>query len=60
MFHYNDMILSDAVAGINSMDDIKLVLIPGDLTKDSEPYNHERFLEIMGALRVPYCIKELK
>jgi alkaline phosphatase len=56
MFHYNDQILRDAVAQINNMKNVSFVLISGDLTKDSEPYNHQRVIEILGNLKVPYFI----
>jgi len=56
MFHYNDKILTGMIDDINKMNDVKFILIAGDLTKDSEPYNHERILEILGKLKAPYFI----
>ena len=56
MFHYNEQILRDTVAEINAMQNVSFVLVPGDLTKDSEPYNHEKVIQILGKLKVPYFI----
>lgn len=56
MFHYNEQILRDTVTQINAMKNVSFVLVCGDLTKDSEPYNHERVTEILGGLKVPYFI----
>ena len=56
MFHYNDLIVSDMVNEVNGMKDINFVLIAGDLTKDSEPKNHRRVLDILSKLNKPYYI----
>jgi len=56
MFHYNEQILRDAVEEINLMKDVSFVLVTGDLTKDSEPYNHQKVIEILDGLKVPYFI----
>jgi glycerophosphoryl diester phosphodiesterase len=56
MFHYNDQILGDIIDDINSMGDVDFVIVPGDLTKDSEPYNHQRVLERLNGLNMPYYI----
>ncbi|MGB4697730.1 MAG: metallophosphoesterase [Methanothrix sp.] len=56
MFHYNDQILEDIIDDINSMGDVDFVIVPGDLTKDSEPYNHQRVLERLNGLIMPYYI----
>lgn len=56
MFHYNEQILRDTVSGINALQNVSFVLVPGDLTKDSEPYNHDLVITILGTLKVPYFI----
>ena len=56
MFHYNDQILGDIIDDINSMGDVDFVIVSGDLTKDSEPYNHQRVLEQLNGLNIPYYI----
>lgn len=56
MFHYNQDVLRWAIDDINSRSDIAFVLILGDLTKDSEPYNHIKVKEMLDNLRVPYYV----
>ncbi len=56
MFHYNDKIVSNMVDEINQMKDVSFVLIPGDLTKHSEPRNHQKVLELLSKLNKPYYI----
>jgi 3',5'-cyclic AMP phosphodiesterase CpdA len=54
MFHYSQKIVSDMINEVGKMDDVDFILIVGDLTKDSEPENHEWFLEELSNLRMPY------
>ena len=56
MFHYNEKIVSDMVNEVSRMKDVSFVLIAGDLTKDSEPKNHKKVLEILNRLNKPYYI----
>jgi 3',5'-cyclic AMP phosphodiesterase CpdA len=50
-------LLEAAIAEINALPDIDFVLVAGDLTKDSEPYNHDRARELLSRFRKPvYCI----
>ncbi len=50
-------LLEVATAEINARSDIDFVLVAGDLTKDSEPYNHQRARELLTRFRAPvYCI----
>lgn len=56
MFHYNDQILGDSIDDINSMGGVDFVIVAGDLTKDSEPYNHQRVLERLNSLNMPYYL----
>ncbi len=56
MFHYNNLIVSDMVNEVNGMKDVGFVLIVGDLTKDSEPKNHKKVLDILSKLNKPYYI----
>ncbi len=53
MLHYNDKVLRDMVAEINVMRNASFVLVSGDLTKDSEPYNRVEALKILGSLNMP-------
>ncbi|MDI3499574.1 MAG: alkaline phosphatase [Synergistaceae bacterium] len=56
MFHYNQDVLSWAIDEINKRQDIDFVLVPGDLTKDSEPYNHRAVKAMLDKLNVPYYV----
>lgn len=50
-------LLEAATQEINAQPDIDFVLVAGDLTKDSEPYNHTRARELLSRFRKPvYCI----
>lgn len=50
-------LLESAIQEINGRPDIDFVLVAGDLTKDSEPYNHTRARELLSRFRAPvYCI----
>src|SRR5215470_17776520 len=50
-------LLEAAIAEINALPDVDFVVVPGDLTKDSEPYNHDRARELLSQFRKPvYCI----
>lgn len=54
MFHYSQKIVSDMVDDVKEMEDIDFILLPGDLTKDSEPKNHQWFMELLSPLDIPY------
>lgn len=56
MFHYNEKIVSEMVNEVSRMKDVSFVLFVGDLTKDSEPKNHKKVLEILNRLNKPYYI----
>jgi 3',5'-cyclic AMP phosphodiesterase CpdA len=56
MFHYSQDVLSWAIDEINKRNDIDFVLVPGDLTKDSEPYNHRAVKAMLDKLDVPYYV----
>ena len=50
-------LLETAVAEINALPEVDFVLIAGDLTKDSEPYNHHRARELFSHFRKPvFCV----
>jgi predicted phosphodiesterase len=50
-------LLEVAIAEINALPAVDFVVVPGDLTKDSEPYNHTRARELLGGFRKPvYCV----
>jgi 3',5'-cyclic AMP phosphodiesterase CpdA len=50
-------LLEAAIEEINALRDVEFVLVAGDLTKDSEPYNHTRARELLSRFRAPvYCI----
>ncbi len=41
---------------VNAIPDLDFVLIPGDLTKDSERYNHEKLLELLPKFKAPVYV----
>ncbi len=45
-----------AVKMINAMPNLDFVLIPGDVTKDSERYNHEMLLKLLPKIKAPVYI----
>jgi 3',5'-cyclic AMP phosphodiesterase CpdA len=46
-----------AIAEINALPDVDFVLVAGDLTKDSEPYNHDRARDLLSRFRKPvFCV----
>jgi len=50
-------LLEAAIDEINALPEIDFVLVAGDLTKDSEPYNHARVRELLSRFRKPvYCV----
>jgi 3',5'-cyclic AMP phosphodiesterase CpdA len=50
-------ILETAIAEINALPDVDFVLVPGDLTRDSEPYNHDKARELFTRFRKPvFCV----
>ena len=50
-------LLAAAIAEINALPDLDFVLVAGDLTKDSEPYNHQRARELFTGFRKPvFCV----
>jgi predicted phosphodiesterase len=57
MYAESVQLLEAAIAEINALPDLDFVLIAGDLTKDSEPYNHHRARELFSRFRKPvYCV----
>lgn len=56
MFHYSQKIVSDMVNDVRDMGDVDFILLPGDLTKDSEPKNHQWFIDLLSPLGIPYYI----
>jgi predicted phosphodiesterase len=50
-------LLEAAITEINALGELDFILVAGDLTKDSEPYNHDRARELLSRFRKPvYCI----
>lgn len=50
-------LLEQAIEEINSLPEVDFVLCAGDLTKDSEPYNHDAARELLSRFRKPvYCV----
>jgi 3',5'-cyclic AMP phosphodiesterase CpdA len=45
--------LENTIKDVNNIEDLDFVLFLGDLTKDGEPWNLDKFLEIMSDLNVP-------
>ncbi len=57
MYHYSVELLERALEEINALPDVDFVLCAGDLTKDSEPYNHDAARELLSRFRKPvYCV----
>lgn len=50
-------LLEAAIAEINALPDLDFVLVCGDLTKDSEPYNHDKARDLLTRFRKPvFCV----
>src|SRR5437879_6083487 len=57
MYECSVELLETAIAQINASPEVDFVLIAGDLTKDSEPYNHDRARELFTRFRKPvFCV----
>ena len=56
MFKDSAALLQSAINEINREKNIDFVLVLGDLTKDAEPWNVDRFKEVMDELRMPYYL----
>ncbi|MCX8073906.1 MAG: metallophosphoesterase [Candidatus Binatia bacterium] len=57
MYLHSVELLEQAIAEINAMPEIDFVLCAGDLTKDSEPYNHDAVRDLLSRFRKPvYCV----
>lgn len=57
MYDRSVELLETTIAEINALPEIDFVLVAGDLTKDSEPYNHERARELLSHFRKPvFCV----
>jgi 3',5'-cyclic AMP phosphodiesterase CpdA len=57
MYGYSVELLQTAVDEINALEDIDFILVAGDLTKDSEPYNHQKARELLSSFRKPlFCV----
>src|SRR5262245_61220701 len=57
LFGHSVELLETAIAEINALADLDFVLVAGDLTKDSEPYNHDKARELLTRFRKPvFCV----
>jgi len=57
MYDRSVELLEAAIAEINALPEIDFVVVAGDLTKDSERYNHDRARELFTRFRKPvYCV----
>jgi len=57
MYDRSVELLNAAIAEINAIPEIDFVLVAGDLTRDSEPYNHQRARELLAQLHKPvFCV----
>lgn len=57
MYAQSVELLEAAIAEVNAIPDLDFVLVAGDLTKDSEPYNHDTARELLSRLRAPvFCV----
>jgi 3',5'-cyclic AMP phosphodiesterase CpdA len=53
MYDRSVELLDAAIGEINALNELDFVLVAGDLTRDSEPYNHERARELLSRFRKP-------
>jgi len=57
LYAHSVELLEAAVAEINALPELDFILVAGDLTKDSEPYNHDRARELLTRFRKPvFCV----
>jgi len=57
LYAHSVELLEAAIAEINALPELDFVLVAGDLTKDSEPYNHDRARELLTRFRKPvFCV----
>ena len=57
MYDRSVELLEAAIGEINALPDVDFVLVAGDLTRDSEPYNHDKARELFSRFRAPvFCI----
>jgi predicted phosphodiesterase len=57
MYDRSVELLETAIAEINLLPEVDFVLVAGDLTRDSEPYNHARARELLSRFRKPvFCV----
>jgi predicted phosphodiesterase len=49
-------LLSTTIAEVNSEPDVDAVLVLGDLTRDSEEFNHAAARDLLAGIRAPYYI----
>lgn len=53
MFNSSIELLESTIAETNKQNDIDVAVILGDLTKDTEPWNVDRFKDVMATLNTP-------
>jgi len=57
MYDRSVELLEATIEEINALPELDFVLVAGDLTRDSEPYNHEKARELFTRFRKPvFCI----
>ncbi|MBI4515395.1 MAG: metallophosphoesterase [Deltaproteobacteria bacterium] len=57
MYDRSVELLETAIAEINALPEVDFVLVAGDLTKDSEPYNHDQARQLFSRFRKPvFCV----
>jgi Icc protein len=56
LYAHSVELLEAAIAEINALPELDFVLVAGDLTKDSEPYNHDRARELLTRFRSPFSV----
>jgi len=57
MYDRSVELLEAAIDEINALPEVDFVLVPGDLTRDSEPYNHDKARELFTRFRKPvFCV----
>jgi predicted phosphodiesterase len=57
MYDRSVELLEAAIEEINALPELDFVLVAGDLTRDSEPYNHEKARDLFTRFRKPvFCV----
>lgn len=56
LLEHSTEMLEQTVAELNAENELDFVLFTGDMTKDGEPWNLDRFVQIADRLKIPYYV----